>query len=455
MRKFELGIKGEILFYSSFIFVSAFLIFNAIVLTFTKFQLQKIEESHYAELLQISIKSLERGKILEIPSASLFLIDPQKEENEKLRDECINLTGIKKVFKDSFLKYVVSFYDNGVKKCAVYNFKRGRYLSTLGSLALNFLLFTFLFSAGFIIFAYSVLTRVVIKPLIELFNAVREISAGNEEKRASESGPKEIKYLSSSFNRTFEELIMKKRELEKIVKELEFVNKEMERTQEEIIQAERLASIGRLSAGVAHELGNPLSTIIMLLELLKSHADEKGLGYVKKIEGELDRMNRIIKNLLDLSRPFKAELKKFNPEEVIKNLLSIVFTERDKDYVKIEFLPGGVNEVLSDPNIFSQILINILLNAKDAVREKGKGEIIIRIEKEEEYFVTEVRDTGIGMDKEVLGRIFEPFFTTKPPDRGTGLGLSISRRLAEILGGKIIAISEKGKGSSFKIYIPI
>lgn len=455
MRKIDLGIRGELLFYSAFIFISAFLIFSGIVLTFTKFQLEKIEEEHYAELLGVSMKGLERGIVSEIPYASVYLIDPEKGGDEKLRDECVNLKGINKKIKGEFLIYGVSFYEGGKKKCAFYTFKRGKYLSFIGSLALNFLLFTILFSAGFIIFAYSLLSRIVLKPILELFNAVKEISAGNEERRADESGPKEIRFLSSSFNKMIEELMTKKRELERTVKELEDVNREMRRAQEEMVQAERLASIGRLSAGVAHELGNPLSTITMLLELLKSHLDEKGIEYAKKIEEEVERMNRIIRNLLDLSRPFKAELKWFNPEEIIKKVLSIVLTDREKNYIKIDFVSGGINEVFSDPNLFSQILINLLLNAKDAVMEKGSGEIIVKTEKEGEFFVTEVKDTGTGMDKETLEKIFEPFFTTKPPDKGTGLGLSISRRLAGILQGKITVSSEKGKGSTFRLYLPL
>jgi len=455
MKRIDIGIRGELLFYSAFIFISAFLIFSGIVLTFTKIQLEKIEEEHYAELLQISMKGLEKGMIFESPQVSVFVIDPEKNGDEKLRNECMNLKGINKKFKDDFLIYVVGFYENGRKKCAYYSFKKGKYLSFVGSLALNFLLFTLLFSAGFIIFAYSLLNRVVLKPLLELFKAVKEISAGNEEVRADESGPKEIRFLSSSFNRMVGELITKKRELERTVSELENVNREMRKAQEEIVQAERLASIGRLSAGVAHELGNPLSTITMLLELLKSHADEKGVEYTKKIEGEVERMNRIIKNLLDLSRPFKAELKRFNPEEVIKRVLSMIFTERDKNYIKLEFISGGINEIFSDPNLFSQILINLLLNAKDAVMEKGSGEIIVKTDKEGEFFVAEVQDTGIGMDEETLKRIFEPFFTTKPPDKGTGLGLSVSKRFAGILQGKITAFSERGKGSTFRLYLPL
>jgi len=455
MKKIDLGIRGELLFYSAFIFISAFLIFGGIVLTFIKFQLEKIEEEHYAGLLEISKKGFERGMLIEIPQASVYVVDPEKGGDEKLSKECMTLKGIKKKVKDDFLIYGVNFYENGKKKCAFYTFKRGKYLSVIASLATNFLLFTLLFSAGFIIFAYSLLNRIVLKPVLELFRAVKEISAGNEERRADESGPKEIRFLSSSFNRMVEELILKKRELERTVKELEEVNREMRKAQEEIVQAERLASIGRLSAGVAHELGNPLSTVTMLLELLKSHADEKGVEYVKKIEEEVERMGRIIKNLLDLSRPFKAELKRFDPEEIIKKVLSIVICERDRRFIKVDFLSGGIKEVLSDPNLFSQILINLLLNAKDAVMEKGGGEIIVKTEREGEFFVTEVKDTGTGMDEETLKKIFDPFFTTKPPDKGTGLGLSISRRLAGILQGKITVFSEKDKGSIFRLYLPL
>lgn len=454
MKKPEPGIREELLFYYSFLFISAFLLFTAIVLTFTRYEIERLEEKHYGDLIQASVKLLEEGKMPEVPSDLSFIIDAEKEKNQKLALLCINASGIRKEKRGKFIEYLVPLPEEG-KKCAVYIFKKGRYVSELVSLFTNFILFTLLFSAVFIIFGYSILNRTILKPIRALFNAVKEISLGREEERAPEIGPKEVKYLSASFNRLVEELVKRKKELERTVMELEEVNREMKKTQEEMIQAEKLASIGRLAAGLAHELGNPLSTITMTLELLSPHLDEKGKEYMERIEGEIRRMDGIIRSLLDLSRPARIEMKKFHPGEVIRRVLSIVFTPKDSEYLEVEFVSGYEGEIFSDPGLFSQILINILLNAKDAVKEKGKGKITVRTRKEGEFFVTDVIDTGTGMDEETLKKAFEPFFTTKPPGKGTGLGLSISQKLTILLGGRLSAESKKGAGSTFSIHLPL
>jgi two-component system NtrC family sensor kinase len=307
--------------------------------------------------------------------------------------------------------------------------------------------------------------------------------------------------LIASFNRMIERLKANREELEDYVTSLEVANKQLKQAQEELIRTEKLASIGRFAAGVAHEVGNPLGAILGYTSMLEKGQIEPGESkdYLQRIEKEIQRINRIVRELLDFSRPSKGEIREVEVNKVLENTLSLLSYQKSFRNVETQLdLHPDLPRVLADESQLSQVFLNMMLNAVDAMPEGG----ILRIQTEphvvedafadqfqrhfaprrrgdpveSDYFrvrkpdplsailakfsrgdlLAKIRisDTGTGIKKEDLKRIFDPFFTTKSPDKGTGLGLSICLRIVESVGGVIRVESEGGQGATFEIYLP-
>jgi signal transduction histidine kinase len=254
----------------------------------------------------------------------------------------------------------------------------------------------------------------------------------------------------------YDEIEVSKMKLKGNIQALEESNQALLRTQRELIASEKLASLGKLSAGVAHEIGNPLSAIRGYVEVLKKGytlPDKESTEFLNSIEKEIERIDRIIRTLLDYSRPKGFELKRVDVNDTIRDAAEIVKTQgllKDID-LKLE-LSTGLSPIEVDPHQLSQVFINLILNAKDAIVQDGT--IIISSYEPDEGIEVAVKDNGTGIPKEIIDRIFDPFFTTKEPGKGTGLGLSVSQRIVNFFGGRISIESEAGKGSVFKITFP-
>jgi signal transduction histidine kinase len=332
-----------------------------------------------------------------------------------------------------------------------------------------FLTLIILDSIVLIVFGSFLLSRVLVKPVKELVSLTKKISEGNLNQTIEVHSNNEIGQLISSFNRMIEQLREKQEKIEKHLESLELANKKLKETQEELIRSEKLASIGRFAAGVAHEVGNPLGSILGYTSLLASEGIDKETGkdYLKRIEKEIERINRIVRELLNYARPTKFEIKEVEVNQIIENTLSLLSYQKSFKNIetRLEFQPH-LPPIQGDESQLSQVFMNIILNAVDAMPQGGT----LRIKTEEcivgNGFSTKfsegdrlVRikfsDTGIGIKQEDLKKIFDPFFTTKDPDKGTGLGLSVSLRIVESLGGEIKVESEPGKGSTFEVYFPV
>jgi len=213
-----------------------------------------------------------------------------------------------------------------------------------------------------------------------------------------------------------------------------------------------MASVGKLSAGVAHEIGNPLSIIIGYLEFLSrsSNLNEQERESLKRAEEETRRINQIIKELLDYSRPLSQTYEPVDINQVIDETLNLVKFQKGFDRIQTELkLEDSLPPVMGNRNQIKQVLINLLLNARDAMPEGGI--LTIRTTKENQHIQIEVIDSGVGISEQNLKKIFDPFFTTKEPGKGIGLGLSISLKLVETMGGKIEVESKPGQGSTFRL----
>jgi PAS domain S-box-containing protein len=230
---------------------------------------------------------------------------------------------------------------------------------------------------------------------------------------------------------------------------------EVKKLQQQIDQSEKLAVIGQLAAGVAHEIGNPLTSISSIVQLLQRRVNDNFVSeQLANIRSNIDRISRIVRELVDFSRPPGVERSVIQVTDIIKTAIGIV--KFDKRFKKVQFetkLDKELPEINIIPDQLLQVFINILINALDAI--EGNGRIDVNSNHDKENIYIEITDNGCGMDKETISKIFDPFFSTKDVGKGTGLGLSVSYGIIRKFKGDILVQSEVNKGSSFIIKLPL
>jgi len=319
------------------------------------------------------------------------------------------------------------------------------------------LLYVAVTGGGVLLLAYFTLTTLVVRPLDLLTQAASRVASGNLEVAVPERGAGEVARLARAFNVMGEQLGADRASLEEKIAELERTTHELAEAQEQVLRSARLASVGRLSAGVAHEIGNPLAAIRGLLEIA---ADEDDAGdraeYLARAQAETDRISRIIRELLDFARQGTERA----PESATADLRAVVedamrLASARGTNVTIELdaakdLPAARIE----PDRALQVVLNLLLNAVDAVA--GEGHVRVCIERADDATLRlAVEDDGPGIDADVLDQIFEPFVTTKPVGEGTGLGLAVCHTLVSQVGGHIDAENLPDGGARFALRLPI
>ncbi|MBI4691759.1 MAG: HAMP domain-containing protein [Nitrospirae bacterium] len=227
---------------------------------------------------------------------------------------------------------------------------------------------------------------------------------------------------------------------------------ELKEAQEQLVQAAKLAAIGELASNIAHEINNPLTSILGYSELIKEEADIHNIMRdIEVIEKESLRARDIVHQLLEFSKKRPLEIKEININNIISEVLSLVSVPLKDSNINITGNYDDVPTIEGDANQLKQVFLNIINNAIFAMPGGGTLAVATRSEKENVY--VEISDMGKGIPHEILQRIFEPFFTTKQ-DKGTGLGLSISYKIIQSHHGSIDVESEEGKGSKFTIVLP-
>lgn len=230
---------------------------------------------------------------------------------------------------------------------------------------------------------------------------------------------------------------------------------QVKKLQQQIDQSEKLAVIGQLAAGVAHEIGNPLTSISSIVQILQRRANDPFFTeQLANIRSNIDRISKIVRELVDFSRPPGYEKLLIQITDVIRTALGIV--KYDKRVKKVQFETSLDNElprIYIVPDQLLQVFINILINALDAINGTGKIEVTSRHDKN--FIYVDVRDNGCGMNEETMSKIFDPFFTTKEVGKGTGLGLSVSYGIIRKFKGDILVRSRVGKGSCFTVKLPV
>lgn len=250
-----------------------------------------------------------------------------------------------------------------------------------------------------------------------------------------------------------------------LVSKIERIDREKELLDAQLIQSHKLASIGELSAGIAHEINNPLAVIGeeagWMQDLLKRETlkDIKGLedfkDSLREITQQAGRCKEITHKLLSFARKMESVIKDVNINKLMDDIIDM--REREASFSNIEFIRNynpHLPYIHSDPSLLRQVMLNLINNAIDAIQKGGQIRIQTGIGEEDEVEI-KISDTGMGIPADNLTKIFDPFFTTKPPGKGTGLGLSICHGIIEKLGGTISVTSQVGKGTTFVITLPL
>ena len=234
------------------------------------------------------------------------------------------------------------------------------------------------------------------------------------------------------------------------------VNKMQEDSRKQIMQSEKLASVGRLAAGVAHEINNPLTGVLTFAHFLKDKKgnDESDLHDIDVIIQQTTRVREIIRGLLDFARQSPPNKEMININDIIQQLLMLIKGQKEFRNINIvEEYGENLPRILVDKNQLQQVFLNLILNAGEAI--VGVGAITISTLKQENNILIKIKDSGCGINEEDINKIFDPFYTTKPVGKGTGLGLSVSYGIIQQHGGTIKCESKINEGTTFKILLPL
>lgn len=312
------------------------------------------------------------------------------------------------------------------------------------------------------------LSRLVITPITELMNTMSRAEEGLDV-RARVTSEDELGRLAHSFN----SMIIKLNKTKKKVEKLHY---------EQMKRADRLATVGEMAAGIAHEIKNPLTGIAGVIQILGRDlgGDDPRQKILKEVLEQIDRLDKAVKNLLSFARPPAPNMTMVNVNDILCKIADFLTPQFNKNRVKVtKDCNGDIPHIAGDPELLQQVFLNIILNAVQAMKDGGsvsiKSErkvvptyVLHRMgpeedtrydrddaehSREEDVVAVTITDTGKGMDPENMVKIFNPFFTTR--QQGTGLGLSITRKIVEQHGGGITVNSKPGEGTTFAIMFPV
>jgi signal transduction histidine kinase len=301
------------------------------------------------------------------------------------------------------------------------------------------------------------LARLVARPV----NRILETAARLDPSRAphrlpllGEAGGLALSRAALAFERIAAALDDEQRRLGSKVDELTTANAQLAEARESLIRTEKLATVGRLAAGLAHEVGNPLGAITGYVELARRRLPPEPhpdlTDALERIDSAASRIDRTVRDLLDFARPSVAELVPVDLGAAVDDALRLARVQGRFKHVDVSVsLAPGLRRVLADEHHLAQVLLNLLLNAGDAM--SGEGGVRVSAVNGDGEVLVEIADDGPGIAPEDLPRIFDPFFTTKEPGSGTGLGLAFCHRLMESFGGEIAAQAGQRRGATFTL----
>jgi two-component system NtrC family sensor kinase len=250
-------------------------------------------------------------------------------------------------------------------------------------------------------------------------------------------------------------------ELQTAYQQLSESHEQLKLSQQQLIHAEKLTSLGQLAASIAHEVNNPLAGVLLYTQLMekklekKELPDEKALDYLTKMEFELQRSTRLIRNLMDFAKQTPLEFQEVNLNSVIEKSLDLIAHSAKTQHIEVtKELDSSLPPLMGDSHQLHQVFTNLILNAVQVMSEGGKLTLRTSVTKNNEI-KAEVTDTGCGIPPENMGKLFTPFFTTKSEVKGVGLGLAVSYGIIKNHKGRIEVDSEVDKGTTFTVYLPL
>lgn len=297
----------------------------------------------------------------------------------------------------------------------------------------------FLIIAGFGVILF--LSNRFISPITQLANTMEKTGGDYLDVKVEVKGHDELAVLGERFN--------------DMIARIKQANEELRKTHEKLVQSEKLASVGILAAGVAHEINNPLGGVFNCVQMLKLNGNNPELRgkYLDLMKEGLDRIENTVSKLLWMSRKGDHKPTSINIKDSINGVYTFVEYKLKKGNIQFANELDGELFIIFDPHDFHQVILNLFINAIHAM--KYEGCLTVRGYREDSKIKVEVIDTGEGIAQENLGKIFDPFFTTKPPGEGTGLGLWLSYNIVRNYNGEISVESEAGKGSKFILSFPV
>lgn len=330
-------------------------------------------------------------------------------------------------------------------------------------LVVNTLVFSFI--------GFYRLSRLYLEPINRLVRMAEDYQEDDGTFFPVRKEDNELSTLSKALNAMLTRISEDKKKLRSSVSSLEKINIKLQKAQQEIIRAEKLASVGRLSSGIAHEIGNPIGIVMGYLELMKQVdvTENEKVEYITRTENEINRINTVIRQLLDLSRPSAKGTGHTSVHDIILDITDVLKLQPLMAGIQLDLkLTADQDVVMADAGQLRQVFLNLAINAADAIGsmespEKGRLTILTgladNVEGENapdgEALIITFKDNGSGIPDELMGNIFDPFFTTKEPGKGTGLGLSVCFMIVESFGGTIKAENLVNGGACLSIYLQL
>jgi signal transduction histidine kinase len=315
-------------------------------------------------------------------------------------------------------------------------------------------LYTGVVALALLVLAYFALTRSIVRPLDALSRAAERVALGARRLEVPQGGPRELSELGKSLRTMTDKLIADEEDLRKKITEVERATERLKEAQDRLVRSERLASVGRLAAGLAHEIGNPIAALIGLQDLLIEGGltPEEQKDFLLRMRRETERVNRILKDLLQFARPAAPALEGTDPipgnvETAVYDTVALVTPQKNLRDIELEVdvFPDLPDVTLSREQLV-QVILNLVMNAADATGAGGK--VTLRAKPSDTGVRLEVEDNGPGVPAEVRDKLFEPFVSTKEPGKGTGLGLAVVRGLVEAAGGSV-TLADSPRGALF------
>jgi two-component system, NtrC family, sensor kinase len=323
-------------------------------------------------------------------------------------------------------------------------------------------LYMMTFGVAIIVFAYFALTRLIVRPIESLAKAADAVANGGRTLEIPHGGAREVADLGASVRSMTAKLVAEEREMRTKVDELTEATRKLKDAQSQLVRSERMASVGRLAAGIAHEIGNPIAAILGFEELILAGdlPRETERDFLQRMKRETERINGVVRDLLDFARPEQGGVDSASPPadvgEVAESVAALARPQKTFRDVAIEIdVADDVPDVALSASRLTQVLLNLVLNAGAVVADgKDGARVTVRAKRTGDRVRIEVEDTGPGVPADLRERIFEPFVTTKDVGEGTGLGLSVCRGLVEAAGGSIGVDASYASGARFVVELP-